>query len=88
MIGDTYTERSQHQLQEWVRGNPIHNEQDNECCPDFSCCIPELLQVEDERKRFAIAVANADESIQIGMLATYLGYALSYKGIECVGRNV
>ena len=39
----TYKERDLYQLDEWVKGNPIHNNVDDECCPDFSCCRPELL---------------------------------------------
>ena len=34
----TYTE----QLDAWVAGNSIHKQDTNECCPDFSCCQPEL----------------------------------------------
>jgi hypothetical protein len=44
---------SDEQLKEWVKGNSIHNPDRDECCPDFSCCDPELLAPEDERKRFA-----------------------------------
>ncbi len=36
--GDTYKERSNYQLAEWVKGNSIHNDIDDECCPDFACC--------------------------------------------------
>lgn len=35
----SYKVRSYKQLYEWVNGNPIHNDIDKECCPDFSCCI-------------------------------------------------
>ncbi|MGG8495942.1 hypothetical protein ACQY1Q_05975 [Tenacibaculum sp. TC6] len=50
--GNTYKKRVKHQLIEWVKGNSIHNEKDNECCPDFSCCKPNLLQPEEIRKTF------------------------------------
>lgn len=26
------------QLEMWRRGVSLHNDIDNECCPDFSCC--------------------------------------------------
>lgn len=26
------------QLVAWVDGNPIHDEVNDQCCPDFSCC--------------------------------------------------
>lgn len=28
------------QLEEWVKGNNIHNQTRDECCPDFACCQP------------------------------------------------
>lgn len=34
----TYHFRSELQLDLWRRGMPVHNDIDNECCPDFSCC--------------------------------------------------
>ena len=34
----TYDERAQTQLRLWQQGVPVHNDIDNECCPDFSCC--------------------------------------------------
>ncbi len=41
--GNTYKERCDNQLEEWVKGISIHNTKDEECCPDFSCCKPEFL---------------------------------------------
>jgi len=48
----TYIGRMQEQLEEWVDGNPIHNQVEDECTPDFSCCNPDLLQSPEERKQF------------------------------------
>ena len=42
-------------LQLWVMGNPVHDHQGGECCPDFSCCKPHLLATEEERKEFVSA---------------------------------
>jgi hypothetical protein len=50
--GDTYKERCDNQLKEWAKGNAIHNNVDNECCPDFSCCCPELLSTKEDRYKF------------------------------------
>jgi len=50
--GKTRKERSDFQLKEWVKGNSIHNDIDDECCPDFSCCDSKLLASENERKLF------------------------------------
>jgi len=36
----------------WVAGESQHNEVDDECCPDFSCCCPTLFE-QDKEKRVA-----------------------------------
>lgn len=28
----------------WVNGNPQHNDIDDECLHDFSCCFPDLFE--------------------------------------------
>ena len=33
-----YKNRSNNQLNNWVNGLSLHNDVDDECCPDFSCC--------------------------------------------------
>ena len=35
------------QIEKWVNGESVHGEQ---CCPDFSCCRPELKWSEDQRR--------------------------------------
>lgn len=52
ITGKSYRERVDKQLSEWLNGNSLHNHKDNECCPDFSCCKPELLAGESMRERF------------------------------------
>lgn len=47
----------QEHLDCWVAGDCVHRAgtdevPDGECCPDFSCCIPELLADEETRKTF------------------------------------
>jgi hypothetical protein len=46
-----YRERYRIQTLLWAMGKPTHNRIDNECCPDFSCCHPELF-TEDRDKRW------------------------------------
>lgn len=46
-----YKERARCQCLSWTMGNSYHNRIDNECCPDFSCCNPELFE-QDEAKRW------------------------------------
>lgn len=73
LSGNTYRERVNDQLIEWVKGNPIHNTQDDECCPDFSCCHPDLLQSEEVRNAFLVA----DEAVRETMLFAFLGDGLA-----------
>jgi len=54
------------QLEEWVKGNSIHNTDRDECCPDFSCCCPKLLAPEDERKTFQ--AGNEELRMQMCMI--------------------
>jgi hypothetical protein len=32
-------------------GRAVHNRIDDECCPDFSCCRPEMFE-QDQAKRW------------------------------------
>lgn len=38
-----YQQRAVDQGKTWVNGKSEHNAIDNECCPDFSCCVPSLF---------------------------------------------
>ncbi len=40
------------QTEAWVNGFSYHSQDTDECCPDFSCCRPEMFQ-EDQSKRAA-----------------------------------
>ena len=72
------------QLEEWVNGNPIHNQERDECCPDFSCCGGNMAP-KIERERFAKAFYDGDESLQMEMLMMFLGNAFSDKNIYIAG---
>ncbi len=61
------------QLAEWVKGNPVHMLEPDSCCPDFSCCKPELLSDAETRQRFM----DADEETRLGMLMIFLSAALA-----------
>lgn len=63
---------SKDQLEKWLKGESIHNKKSDECCPDFSCCIPSLLAPEEERKKFATAYYNNDEENMYSMLLDFL----------------
>ena len=60
---EKYDDARDHQISEWLSGRPWHNPftpdgeygetaEDGECCPDFSCCHPELLLSKGKREAF------------------------------------
>jgi len=74
------------QLDEWVKGNPVHNKERDECCPDFSCCNGNMAPVE-ERERFAKAYYDGDEKTRHEMLGMFLGNAFSDKKLYIAGSE-
>lgn len=46
-----YHERAKSQMLSWAMGRPYHEPRNDECCPDFSCCVPELY-IDDEAERW------------------------------------
>ena len=72
-------ESSDYQLTEWVAGRPQHNYavgSGGECCPDFSCCQPELLVDKETREAFR----DASELVRLEMLGMFLGAMLDGEG--------
>lgn len=51
------------QTRRWLAGDPVHVDGDDggTCCPDFSCCVPELLAPFEERELFARECERLDE---------------------------
>jgi len=70
----TYRERCDAQETEWVKGISYHNDIDDKCCPDFSCCHTQLLT--DEYTRVLFKSANEEQRIKL--LKKFLGAALTY----------
>jgi hypothetical protein len=69
------------QLELWVQGKSVHNDELEECCPDFSCCGGDLAD-EDVRKRFAKAYHDHDEGTVMNMLMMFLGAMLKKQGSD------
>jgi hypothetical protein len=61
------------QVAQWVAGKPTCPNDRGGCCPDFSCCVPELMWDEDKRERFQ----KAEGSERMEMLAGVLWEPLS-----------
>ena len=63
------------QLTALVAGNPVHDYEAGQCCPDFSCCRPDLLAPLTERELFRDRPEIRDQ-----MLMGFLGRALAGYG--------
>ena len=62
----------------WVAGDSQHlgekKAPDSLCCPDFSCCVPELAWPLDLRRKFY----EADEQGRFAMLQMSLQHIVDY----------
>jgi len=61
------------QLAEWLKGNPIHNQDRGECCPDFSCCNPQLLAPAEVREVFV----KGNSHVRSRLLGEFLSRAFA-----------
>ena len=71
----TYKESVEYQLREWLAGRPWHNTfapNGGECCPDFSCCMPQFLAPLATRQAFV----NASDEDRFKFLGGFLGGAI------------
>jgi hypothetical protein len=68
-----YVKRLNKQTLDWLNGNPQHNKVDDECCPDFSCCKPELLAPIEVRQVFFNADLKGDHATTDRLLGEFLG---------------
>lgn len=78
------------QTDRWVEGEPVHNPDRDECCPDFSCCNPDLLAPKKEREEFAEAHYNNDTDTVYNYLFYFLGKmvdAKSSKKVHIAGED-
>lgn len=63
------------QINAWVDGKSIHNHDDGICCPDFSCCHPELMADKTERIRYK----NSNLQQRAMMLCDFLAIFMQKK---------
>lgn len=45
-----YKARAKAQTFAWASGNPYHERINDECCPDFSCCFPNLFNTDSAKR--------------------------------------
>jgi hypothetical protein len=78
------------QLGRWVRGNPIHRgavgAADSECCPDFSCCYPELMQPLVVRLAYEVATPAQRADLLGVFLAALLEKLGAAGAVHIAGR--
>jgi hypothetical protein len=71
------------QLELWVQGESVHTEI---CCPDFSCCRPELKASQEDRDLYFSAFKNGKNELCHEMEMGFLGKAIETickeKGLE------
>jgi hypothetical protein len=73
-----YREDRKKQLLSWLEGKSIHygTKKEGDCCPDFSCCMPELLAPKEERELFIEAYLSDNYKVYENMLMMFLGRGL------------
>ena len=71
------------QLELWLAGESVHNDERDECTPDFSCCRPELLAPKDTRQAFV----DADEDKRHLFLLGFLGAAVDGQDVYIAGTS-
>ena len=76
---------SEEQLELWLDGKSVHNVEIDECCPDFSCCRPELLAPKDVREIFVKAHRQGNENVTNRLLMEFLGKSLEDYNVYIAG---
>jgi len=74
----SYRQRLMYQTIRWVAGESLHNPVENECCPDFSCCHPDLKAPRKVREKFA----NADRETRETMLGFFIAALARKAGVK------
>ena len=61
------------QLNKWVDGEPVHNTEMDECCPDYSCCRgKQFMAPLRDRILFRDAYVNGNQDLIDEMLMMFL----------------
>lgn len=47
----SYQQRALDQCGAWADGRSYHEKENGECCPDFSCCVPDLFEKDQQKRR-------------------------------------
>ena len=60
------------QLTRWVAGESVCPNTKHECCPDFSCCDPNIGWSPEKRRKFMAADQGTREKMMMGSLGDLL----------------
>lgn len=85
---ERYRKSVTRQLDSWLLGQPVHNTEFDECCPDFSCCQPSLMWPEEERKAFAQASDEQRMKMLVHGLSSTISSAFSDKLVYVSGNSI
>lgn len=72
-------------LDAWVAGRSVHDDEDL-CCPDFSCCFPELLWPVEQRRAFKAAMLAGDVVTVMKAIEQSISTMMKHQG--CVSVQV
>lgn len=70
------------QVDLWVDGESVHNNARDECCPDFSCCIPEIVTDLETKLKFKKAFMEKDFETVDKICHSFLADMLRIKTLE------
>ena len=65
---------SDEQLEQWCNGVSLHNNERDECCPDFSCCNPANAAPMEQRILFRDRPELRDAMLIGFLVAALAGY--------------
>lgn len=61
------------QLDMWVNGQSVHNPTTNECCPDFSCCVPGLAEPMEKRREYVAMHKLREQGLLLAPQCSFCG---------------
>ncbi len=70
------------QVELWVKGESVHNHDREECCPDFSCCSPEINTPIEKRIMFRDAYVQGNDELVEFLLMEFLNNMLASESIH------
>ncbi len=74
--------REARQLNHWLAGRSLHLEMPDLCCPDYSCCQPDLLAPLEERELYVVAHNAGDVRTLTRLDCMFLGRLIVRKAGE------